>query len=67
MEYFQKLLRIGHILCYEIVRVRHNFVFDCDAISATQLRFPAGSILLPHMYSTQYNSLEIVLYLSAMY
>ena len=26
-------------------RVRHNFVFDCDAISATQLRFPLQKTL----------------------
>ena len=35
----RKLVRIVSHIDMKLGRVRHNFVFACEAISATQLRF----------------------------
>ena len=39
----KKLCRIVSHIYMKLGRVRHNFVFECEAISATQLRFPVAS------------------------
>ena len=39
VEFYANLLRTFNYIDMKLLRVRHNFVFACEAISATQLRF----------------------------